>query len=71
MGAPENDELAVYWYRRAADRGSPDATYNLGKMYEGGLGVLRDPGKARELYQRAAQMGNADAKTRLVRLGRR
>jgi len=61
--------LAAVWYRKAADSGSAAATFDLGKMYENGRGVPRDPAKARELYERAARMGNAEARRRLTQLG--
>jgi TPR repeat protein len=72
IGVAEDPAVAALWYRKAADRGSSDATYNLGSMgsmHEAGRGVPRDLGKARELYQRAARMGNADAQRQLARMG--
>jgi len=41
---------------------------NLGWLYENGWGVARDYGKARKLYQKAADAGLAEAKQALSRL---
>jgi TPR repeat protein len=41
------------------------AIVELGVLYHAGQGVLRDYGRARELYERAAAQGNADAQNRL------
>lgn len=38
-GVPENDALAVVWYRKAANQGYAYAQYNLGYMYANGEGV--------------------------------
>lgn len=38
-GVPENDAVAVKWYRKAADQGYADAQFNLGGMYDDGEGV--------------------------------
>ena len=42
--------------------------YNLGQMYESGLGIAKDLGQASALYKKAAAGGNAEAKARLKRL---
>jgi uncharacterized protein len=38
-GVPQDDAVAVYWYREAADQGDAKAQYNLGVMYENGRGA--------------------------------
>jgi len=38
-GVPENDALAVNWYRKAAAQGNANAQSNLGVMYQYGRGV--------------------------------
>jgi len=43
---------------------------NLGVAYEFGLGVPKNLGKARELYQKAADQNNEHAKEGLNRLSR-
>jgi TPR repeat protein len=42
--------------------------YSLGRMYESGQGVTRDLKKARELYLKAAALGNTNSGARLARL---
>ena len=41
---------------------------NLGRLYEQGLGVAQDYGKALEWFQKAVAAGNTDAKINLTRL---
>jgi TPR repeat protein len=52
-------------YERAAGLGSADAMYDLGVVYEEGRGVDRDSQQARDWYQKAADAGNENAKTKL------
>lgn len=51
--------------QREAQEGDPDAQYNLGYMYENGLGVPKDENKALELYQKAADKGHSAAQNNL------
>jgi serine/threonine-protein kinase len=68
-GVIEDYSIAAYWYRKAADAGNVDAMYNLGRMYENGQATgAKDPVRARELYVKAAALGNAEAKAGLDRL---
>jgi hypothetical protein len=46
---------------RAAEAGSPEAQFELAKLYEGGIGVDADPARALQLYQQAADQDFADA----------
>lgn len=52
---------AVEWYRRAAEAGDPVATYNLGYLYDKGLGVPTNHEQAFRHYQRAADLGEPAA----------
>ena len=52
----ERDEEAFKWYQEAAAANDPGGIFGLGTMYEKGEGVERDPVKAGELMQRAAEM---------------
>jgi TPR repeat protein len=70
-GVPKNYELALQWYRKAADAGNATAIYNLGLMYELGQGVRKDSGAAVVWYRKAAEAGNEDAKKRLQQLEKR
>jgi peptidoglycan hydrolase-like protein with peptidoglycan-binding domain len=42
------------WYRKAAEAGSPTASFTMGVLCERGLGVERDSAKAVEWYRKAA-----------------
>jgi TPR repeat protein len=54
-------ERAREWYERAAAQGATLAEYNLGLLYDLGLGVERDLSKAAEFYHRAALKGDVHA----------
>jgi TPR repeat protein len=45
---------AAYWFGEAARQGSAFAKLHLALLYDDGLGVARDPGRARALYNEAA-----------------
>lgn len=52
---------AVSFLQRASDAGSPEAQFELAKLYERGTGVPVDEAKALELYRAAADQNFADA----------
>lgn len=52
---------AVDFFTRAAEAGSPEAQFELAKLYEKGLGVEPDPARALALYRQAAEQDFADA----------
>ncbi|KAG1647600.1 Chemotaxis response regulator protein-glutamate methylesterase of group 1 operon [Nymphon striatum] len=52
---------AVDFLQRAADAGSPEAQFELAKLYERGTGVEPDDAKALALYRAAAAQNFADA----------
>ena len=64
-GVTENDQLAVYWYKRAAEQALADAEFNLGIMYKKGAGIKQDHEKAAEWRQRAVEQGHAAAQSSL------
>lgn len=58
----EREALDVLEY--AADQGNPTAQWKLGKMYEDGESVVRDPAKAYSFYKKIANnYGNARPNT--------
>ena len=57
-----DDELAVRWYRAAAEQQHPDGEFGLGEMYSKGEGVDQDFDIAVEMYMRAAVGGHAQAR---------
>ena len=64
----KNDEMVVYWYKKAADQGFAKAQYNLGKMYEEGKGVTKDHKQAVYWYRKVADQEHEDAKEALKKL---
>lgn len=60
---------AMRWYERAAEAGSANAQFLLGRMHEeGAAGRARDLEKAAELYRKAAEQGHALAQFSLALL---
>ena len=64
--AAKNYDAAVALYKKAAARGNADAQLMLGKCYDFGYGVKKDPVLAAQWYTKAAQAGNADAQINLA-----
>jgi tetratricopeptide (TPR) repeat protein len=54
-------ERAFAMFTEAADKGDPEAMFELAKLYEKGIGTNQDVAKALSLYQKAADLGFADA----------
>ena len=55
-------------FRAAAEQGLATAQYNLGQMYNLGLGVPQDYAEAVKWYRAAAEQGQADAQNNLGRM---
>lgn len=53
IGGTPNPEAAALWYQKAADQNYSRALFNLGTLYEQGLGVPQDRLKALNLYRQA------------------
>jgi TPR repeat protein len=60
-GVPQNDELAVKWYRKAAEQGNAIAQNNLGIRYRNGNGVQKSKEEAVNWYRKAARQGYGSA----------
>ncbi|WP_258162251.1 caspase family protein [Rhizobium sp. TH2] len=56
-----NPEKSYELFSKAASEGDPEAMFELGKLYEKGIGTKQDVAKALELYQKSADLGFADA----------
>lgn len=56
---------AMRWYRQAAEAGSANAQFFLGRMYETGQSRKRDPAAAATWYRRAADQEHRLAQYRL------
>ncbi len=52
---------ALEVFEKAADKGDPDAQYQIGHMYFHGEGVDKDYTKAKEWFEKAAYNGNVEA----------
>ncbi len=52
---------ALEYYRKAADKGNPDAMAGIGHMYYNGRGVKEDNPEALKWYKKAAANGNIKA----------
>lgn len=61
LGRPEDPAMAAEWARRAAERGDPIGQYNHGLDLLRGYGVQRDPIRGRQMIDRAAAQGLAQA----------
>lgn len=69
LGMPHPDlKMARIFFQFGAKLKDPRATNNLAYMYEQGLGVSRDIGKALRLYKQAAALGCKDASANMQRL---
>lgn len=55
---PNDVEEAVGWLTKAAESGYTDANLQLGMMYQGGIGVTRDPALAIRWFRKPAEDGN-------------
>ena len=56
---------AVAIWRPLADKGDPDAAFNLGQAYRFGRGVPLNLADAQEWFERAASKGHVDAEVTL------
>ncbi len=61
-----NFKGAITIWEDLAEEGDPQAQFNLGLMYHGGLGLPRNENKAVKLYQSAAEGGYSAAQVYLV-----
>ncbi len=65
-----NNSVIFEKYRALADKGYAPAIFELGNLYEQGLGVEQDYKKAIELYEKAAELDNPEAMERLYEIYR-
>jgi hypothetical protein len=64
------EKQAAKQYTKEAEEGDVWAQYDLGRCYANGEGVEKDMKKAVYWFTKAAEQGNANAKTNLSNLGR-
>lgn len=67
-GQPVDYEYGVGWHEKAAEEGSAEFQYRLGRFYETGLETAPDLAAARHWYGRAAEQGHPTAQLRLALL---
>ena len=60
-GVAVDYKQARAWLEKAAAQDQPNAIASLGSIYMGGMGVTPSWCRARELYQRAIELGNSQA----------
>jgi TPR repeat protein len=65
LGKEVNPELAVLWYRKAAEKNNTLALHNLGNVYASGAGVPQNDELAVQWWLRAANKGDAIPALRL------
>ena len=66
MGVEQDDELAVFWWRKAAEQGEATAQSLLGLKYQEGRGVAKDYEKAAFWWRKAAEQGMPQAQRSLA-----
>ena len=60
-GMPQDNQQAAYWYQLAAQKGHPEAEFNLARLYSGGKGVKKDEEQAARWVSASATQGYAPA----------
>lgn len=58
QGVAQDNSQAIFWYRKAAEKGDSEAQFNLGIMYDKGVGVRQDLTRAIDWYDKAAKQGH-------------
>ncbi|MDZ4261434.1 MAG: tetratricopeptide repeat protein [Pseudomonadota bacterium] len=61
-----NFDSAVSIWKALAEKGDPQAQFNLGLMYHSGLGLAQSEGEAVKWYKKAAEGGYSAARVYLV-----
>ncbi|MBO5689380.1 MAG: sel1 repeat family protein [Lentisphaeria bacterium] len=64
----KNPEVAVYWFRKAAEKGNIPAYYNLGICQEHGIGAEKSRIAAYHAYRKAADGGLVQAQLRCAEI---
>jgi TPR repeat protein len=67
-GVKKDELLAQSWYFRAAEKGEPEAEYQVGMMHIKGKGVAKNPFTARGWLEKAAARGHEAARLELAKL---
>lgn len=67
-GLSKKPEEALFWFKKASEKGYPPAIYHMGAAYETGFGVNKNVDTAKGYYTKAAKSGLKDAEVALSRL---
>ena len=65
LGVAANANIAVYWYKKAAEKGNQHAQHNLAVAYANGDGIAHNMHHALIWWKRAAKQGNTDSQYNL------
>jgi TPR repeat protein len=68
-GVEQDDEQAIYWFRKAAEQGEFYGQWELGRRYRFGDGVEQSDEQAVCWFRNAAEQGNVDSQQALKILG--
>jgi len=68
MGVEQSYEKAYILFKQAATRNSPEGQFNLGAMYDQGLGCKENKEKALEWCRKASFAGHQKAKDIMHRM---
>ncbi|WP_027858256.1 tetratricopeptide repeat protein [Marinobacterium jannaschii] len=60
-GVKRSPEIALDWYRKAADKNYVAALHNIGRCYNFGTGVAQNFSEAETWYRKAAEQGHTEA----------
>ena len=60
-GLKQNYVQAFRWFSKSAEKGNSSAMFQLGKLYENGLGVEPDTNEALKWYKSAVDAGSEEA----------
>ena len=63
-----NSQKAISWLTEAANTGDAESQYNLGRLYEGNLGIKPDLNKAYDWYLKSANQNNKKSQQALAQL---
>jgi hypothetical protein len=65
-GIVKNTEQGIKWYEKASQLGSSYASFQLGFLYQKGIGVKKDKKMARKWYEKSYSQGEDKAYARLM-----
>ena len=68
LGVKQDHKKALYWFKKAAERGDDIAMFRLALIYSDGLGVTANLQESLDWLKRAVVTGNLDAKVLLAQV---